>query len=272
MGERTFSEEQIQSLLNRATQLHMQDEGDKPGLTLKDLEHIAADTGVPPQYLREALHEADNHVSVRDVSGHTKTHVYVDQVIPGELTDDEWEQVVLRLRKEWSNDMGEAYGMGAIYGRGVTEELGKTREWRHTTSLGVVTTVTIRSSEGKQFLNIQRRVGLSSPRMEGLAYGGLLAVLVAGMGGAMLGSPLAAVLVFAAALAVFAPSVEYLDRRWREKMLKEMRVVTGDIAGMVRNETEATADSEKTAPLLDLDEAGDVETSAGSSASSVRSR
>ena len=83
MAERTFSEEQIQSLLKRATQLHMQDEVDKPGLTMKDLEHIAADAGIPPQYLRAALHEADHKVSVRDTQGHTKTHVFIERVVPG---------------------------------------------------------------------------------------------------------------------------------------------------------------------------------------------
>jgi hypothetical protein len=276
MGERTFSEEQIQSLLKRATQLHLQDEGDRPGLNLKDLEHIAADAGVPPQYLRAALQEADNQVSSRDVSGHTKTHVYIDRVIPGELTDDEWEQVVLRVRKEYSNDMAEAYGMGAIYGRGVTEMLGKSREWRHTSSMGVVTTLTIRSAEGKQFINIQRRVGLSSPRVEGLAYGALLALLATGIAGAILQSVLASVLVFAAALAICAPAVETLDRRWREKMLREMHGVTDDIAELVRNEEESGAEPEamleQPSPLLDLSEAEPAQTEESSAKSSIRSR
>lgn len=274
MAERTFSEEEIQALLKRATQLHMQDQGEKPGLNLKDLEHIAADAGVPPQYLRAALHEADHQVSSRDVSGHTKTHVYIDRVVPGELTDDEWEQVVLRARKEYSNDMAEAYGMGAIYGRGVTETLGKSREWRHTSTMGVVTTLTIRSAEGKQFINMQRRVGLGSPRMEGLAYGALVALLAAGIGGGILQSVLAAVLVFAAALAICAPAIEALDRRWREKMLREMHGVTDDIAALVRNESEIESEgtTEASSPLLDLDESEAVETEETGTRSTVRSR
>ncbi len=276
MAERTFSEEEIQSLLRRATQLHLQDEGDRPGLNLKDLEHIAADAGVPPQYLRDALQEADHHVSTRDVTGHTKTHVFIDRVIPGHLTDEEWEQVIFRVRKQYSNDMAEAYGMGAMHGRGVTETLGTTREWRHSSSMGVVTTLTIRSAEGKQFINMQRRVGLSSPRVEGLMYGTLLAFLAAGIGGAILQSTLAAVLVFVAALAICAPAIEALDRRWREKMLREMHGVTDDIAALVRNEEEAEADpdvlAEATQPLLDLDESEEQKTEGTSSQSSIRSR
>ena len=276
MAERTFTEEEIQSLLRRATQLHLQDEGDRPGLTLRDLEHIAADAGVPPQYLRDALQEADHQVSARDVNGHTKTHVYIDRVIPGNLTDDEWEQVIFRVRKEYSNDMAEAYGMGAIYGRGVTETIGKTREWRHTSSMGVVTTLTIRSAEGKQFINMQRRVGLASPRVEGLMYGALLAFLAAGIGGAILQSALAAVLVFVAALAISAPAIEALDRRWREKMLREMHGVTDDIAALVRNDVETEAEpvaaAESASPLLDLEESETEGSQETQTQSSIRAR
>ncbi|MBO6575042.1 MAG: hypothetical protein JJ896_06495 [Rhodothermales bacterium] len=258
MPNRTFSEEEIQALLKRATQLHLMDEGDKPGLTLKDLEHIAADAGIPPQYLRAALHEADNQVSSRDTSGHTKTHVFIERVVEGELDDDEWEQVVYRMRKEYSNDMNEAWGAPALYGRGVTETLGKTREWRHTSSLGVVTTLTIRSAEGKQFINFQRRVGLGSPRAEGWGYGAILALLAGAIAGGVLGSVLALFMVFFAVLFIAAPGIEYLDRRWRDKVLREMGGVADDICRVMHDPVAAQdheAAAEQVEPVVALDEA-----------------
>ena len=124
MGERTFSEEQVQSLLKRATELHLMEDGDRPGLTLKDIEHIAADAGIPPKYLRAALHEADHQVSTRNNSGHTRTHVFVERTVPGELTDEEWESVVFKLRKEYGSDLAGVYGLGAQYGLGLTSRWG----------------------------------------------------------------------------------------------------------------------------------------------------
>ncbi|NNL46864.1 MAG: hypothetical protein HKO76_00655 [Acidimicrobiia bacterium] len=238
MAERTFSEDQIQALLKRATELHLTDEVDKPGLTLRDLEHIAADAGIPPKYLRAALHEADHQVSTRDIVGQTKTHVFVERTVPGELSDSEWESVVYRLRKAYTNDLAEAYGATGQHGRGVSEELGKTREWRHASALGVVTTLTIRSAEGNQHIAFQRRVGLASPRVEGFAYGLFVALLVGLVATAIAKSVLVFVLAFVAALAFAAPGIEFLDRRWRAKTLREMTSVADDIQRLIRNEPE----------------------------------
>ncbi len=238
MAERTFTEEQIQSLLKRATELHLMDEVDKPGLTLRDLEHIAADAGVPPKYLRAALHEADHQVSTRDVAGQTKTHVFIERTVPGQLSDSEWESVVYRLRKAYSNDLAEAYGATGQHGRGVTEQLGNAREWRHASALGVVTTLTIRSAEGNQHIAFQRRVGLASPRVEGFGYGLIVALLAGLVAGAITKSILGVVLVFMAVLAIAAPGIEFLDRRWRGKILKEMETVADDIQSLIHNESD----------------------------------
>ncbi len=283
MSNRTFSEEQIQSLLKRATELHLMDEVDKPGLTLHDLEHIAADAGIPPKFLRAALHEADHQVSTRDVAGQTKTHAYIERTVPGELSDSEWESVVHRLRKAYTNDLSEAYGASGQHGRGITEELGKTREWRHTSSLGVVTTLTIRSAEGNQHIAFQRRVGIAAPRMEGIFYGLLVAAPIGLAAGGFLASVLAGVLVFFLALAAAAPGIEFLDRRWRDKTLREMKTVADDIQRIIRSEPEldeaqdAEADeaAEEVAVtsadvagerFLDLDAAGEESSSGGRSA------
>lgn len=238
MAERTFSEEQVQSLLKRATELHLMEDGDQPGLTLKDIEHIATDAGIPPKYLRAALHEADHQVSTRNNSGHTRTHVFVERTVPGELTDQEWESVVFKLRKEYGNDLAGVYGLGAQYGLGLTESLGNAREWRHSTTSGVVSTFTIRSAEGNQHISFQRRVGMSSPRVEGLAYGLIAALVAATVGGLITQSVLWVVLIFMAALAMAAPTIERLDRKWRNGKLANMEKVTDEIAQLIVNRDE----------------------------------
>ena len=280
MAERTYGEHEIKALLERAAQLQAMVGGDPTsdtGLTLAELEDIAAEAGIDPAFLRAAAREAETGPAPRTVAGQTKTHVFVERTVPGSLSDTEWEAAVLRLRQQFSSDLVTAFGGGPQYGPGIAEALGTTREWRHTTSLGVATTVTIRSVEGMQHLRIQRRVGLGSPRVEGISYGALLALLFSGIGIAVLSAPVLFVPLMIALFLLTFPLIELLDRRWRKQKLAEIQEVADDIAGIIRNAepeeeetraiTEETRGVEAIAPatpssharLLDLDALPDVD-------------
>jgi hypothetical protein len=263
MPERTFSQEQINSLLRRASELHVTADDEAPGLTLAELEQIAAESGIPPRYLRAALEEADHGVTNRDTFGQTGSHAFVERVIPGDLSGDDWEAVILKLRKKYGSDDPDPFGMGPLHGRGVTERLGSTHEWRHSTAMGVTSNFTIRSSKGKQHVSFQRRVGLGSPRAEGLGYGLLVAILAAMVMGGATESVWILFLTLAVVWAVAAPSIEALDRKWRGKILREMKGTVDDLDGLLREQEEEdsqlTADGleagvRETLGLLDLED------------------
>ena len=238
MNERTYTEREIEALLERAAHLQASaDEDEGHGLTLAELEQIAAESGIDPKFLRVAAREAKTGLSPHGVSGQTSTHVFVERTVPGTLTDDEWETVVLRLRKQFSSDLSSSFGQGPIYGPGVTEVFGTMREWRHTTGLGVSTTVTIRSVEGVQHMRVQRRVGLGSPRAEGIGYGATLALLLTAI--LIPATPLAPVAFVPLLLLLFLvafPAVEVLDRRWRQGKLEEVEEVVDAIAAIIRDD------------------------------------
>lgn len=261
MNERTFSDSEIQALMERAAQLQADTQNRTDhGLTFGELEQVAAESGIDPMFLRAALREAESGIGLRNVAGQTKTHVFVEQTVPGVLTDDEWEEVVLRLRQQFSNDMAMAYGMGSQYGPGVVEQLGKTRTWRHTTSMGVVTTVTIRSTEEAQHVRIERRVGLARPTAEGIGYGLIVAVLMASIAGGVAASALVGALVFLVTWLLSAPGITVLDRRWRQGKLDEIEDVADAIAGIIRNDeaidelATAEVEAEADAPEANLRE------------------
>lgn len=261
MTERTYGEREIKDLLERAAHLQAAsaDDGAGPGLTLAELEQIAAESGIDPQFLRLAAHEAEAGITPRDTSGQTDTHIFVERTVPGTLTEAQWESVVLRLRERFGSDLALSFGLGPQYGHGVTETLGTAREWRHTTSAGVSTTVTIRSVEGVQHLRLQRRVGLASPRLEGLMYGFFAALLAGLVGAAVTEAVWGLFLTLAAALALAAPAIEFLDRRWRGGKLDELNEVADDIANIIHDpaaQSEAPrsdAVAEIEAPAFDLD-------------------
>lgn len=255
MNERTFSDDEIQVLLERAAQL----QGDTQsrtdhGLTFGELEQVAAESGIDPMFLRAALRETDSGVGPRNVSGHTKTHVFVEKTVPGTLSETEWETVVLKLRERFSSDLAMSFGMGPQYGPGVVEQLGETQTWRHTTSAGVATTVTIRSTEGVQHIRIQRRVGLARPMVEGIGYGSIVAFLAGPIAGVMAGSEPVAILVFVLAWIVSALGITALDKAWRQRKLDEIDEVVDEIAQVIHDEAaEAVRAPETAAPRLDLD-------------------
>ncbi|NNF58600.1 MAG: hypothetical protein HKN04_10190 [Rhodothermaceae bacterium] len=238
MNERTYTEREIKALLERAAHLQASsDEDGGHGLTLAELEQIAAESGIDPKFLRVAAREAETGLSPHDVAGQTSTHVFVERTVPGTLSDTEWESVVLRLRKQFSSDLSGSFGQGPQFGPGVTEELGTMREWRHTTGLGVSTTVTIRSIEGVQHVRVQRRVGMGSPRAEGIGYGATVALLLTAI--LIPATPLAPVAFVPLLLLLFLvafPSIEALDRRWRQGKLEEVEKVVDAIAAIIRDD------------------------------------
>ena len=265
MNERTYSDTEIQALMERAAQLQADTQTRTDhGLTFSELEQVAAESGIDPMFLRAAQREAETGIALRDVSGQTKTHVFVEQTVPGTLSDSEWEGVVLRLRERFSSDLAMAFGAGQQYGPGIVEQLGQTRTWRHTTSMGVATTATIRSADGVQHIRIQRRVGLARPVAEGIAYGALVALVVAGIAGGVAGSALVFTLVFAVSLLLGAAGITALDKSWREDKQAEIEEVAADIAELIRNEEPVTEaplieTTSVAAPPFDLDALPDVD-------------
>ncbi len=259
MSERTFSEKEIQSLLERATQLQASKES-RPdlGLTLGELEQIAADAGIEPEYLRAAVREAESGIGLRNVHGHTNTHVFVERTVPGHLTEHEWHDVVLRVRNQFTNDSAASFGLGELYTRGTIEQLGSTREWRHTTTSGITTLVSIRSSDDMQHVRISRRVGLGSPRAEGIGYGLIASMITAFIAGAATDSVWILAMVLVSAIILFAPTIEWLDRRWRAKKLSEIEDVADDIARIVHNES-AEEEGNVGNPAISLDTLPDAE-------------
>ncbi len=273
MAERTFSEAEIRALIERASQLQAsQDQRPDFGLTIAELEQVAADSGIEPSFLRAAVREAETGVGLRDVHGHTDTHVFVERVVPGTLTDEEWHDVVMRLRSEFSSDTAAAFGGSAIQTQGVTEQLGSTREWRHTTMLGIATTVSIQSIDDVQHVRIQRLVGLGSPRAEGIGYGAMAALVAAFIAGGVNQSVWIFALVLIGALLVCAPVIEWLDRKWRNKKLDEIDSVADDIARIVHNDSDPVAGEEALRPALSLEELPDVQDVEIHSTPSTRSR
>jgi|GEM_PF-764082 len=220
-AHRTYSEKEIAALLKRTAQLQAEEveaaDENRSGLSLSELESIAGEAGLDPQFLHRAALELEHAAGKPLGKNKTKTHVRVDRVLPSTLTDDEWEEVVFALKRRFesqSYDMG--LGMGS-YGKGTMEQIGRSREWRHTSLSGVQTTVLLRPHKKGTNMEISQRVGFGSTKTESWAYGLPFAMMFALITGAVFKSALIGLAAMIGWTALLVPLTHYLDTRWREK-------------------------------------------------------
>ena len=159
MGEdgragRRYNEKQVGALIQRATELHEERTGQSErGLTLTEIEKIAAELGLPVQDMRNAALELET--SREGESGLDRPFsVSHSFVVEGEMTEEQWPDVLLELRD--------------FTGRsGSTTQLGQGREWTHDLgegSEGISFTrrrVLIRPKNGHTSIELQHHYGFA---------------------------------------------------------------------------------------------------------------
>ena len=283
MSDRTYSEREIADLIERAVERQQAARTAEAGerLSLAEIERIAAEAGIDPDHIREAAREMDAvGRTLKRESGQTQTTVYVERWIDAPLTPEAWEDAVAELRMRHGADLGAMMGQTA---GGTVQQIGNAYEWRHTSGLGVQTTVTASPRDGRTRLRLTQLVGLGSPRSEGIVYGVGLALLAAGAALAIaagadidtvLAPPLWAVLVFVATLVVAVPTVTSLDRAWRGKKHAALGALADDLVPTLGRARDGAAPiptppdavsmaGGRAAPSLDLDALPDAPADGG---------
>jgi hypothetical protein len=278
MAERTYTEQEVFEIIERAAELQMQaarNDADQTGLTLSELETVAKETGLDPAHLRRAVAELDEpgNALFDTNAGTTSTHIFVERWVPGALTPEVWEDIVAELRHRFDTDLGAM--MGVNYGTGTTEQIGRTLEWKHTSGAGVETRAMLRPRGDGVRIRLSQRVGWGNPVAESATYGASLAFLAACIAGPVSGSGWIAVAAALLTLLVAVPLILYADRAWRKKKHRELHDLADSISSLVATPIEAsagdavqqatgqetTASSSLDPSLLDRDRASDEQAS-----------
>ncbi|MEZ4702357.1 MAG: hypothetical protein R2834_18640 [Rhodothermales bacterium] len=283
MSERTYSEDEMALLLERAAELQTRQARARErsnGLTLTELEAIAGEAGLDPALLRQAAEEMDRlgPSLLGKSTSTTATHIHVEQWVDGDLTPEASEEVVDELRRRFeSASMAAASGMaaGTWGGAGTVEQVGRSLEWKHVSGYGIETSIRMRPRGERVHVRLSQRVGLAGDKIEGIFYGGVLAAVAGGVGLAALDSSLWGMLLFFIVAALAIPLVTYMDRNWRKKKHRQLDELGDRIAELiVENQTGApVVDRAGVAEsgLLTID-AEEREPEAGSTARRTRSR
>lgn len=274
MSSSSYSDQEIADILKRAAELQAAAERTadvRPGLTLKELEGVAADAGLDPQFVRQAAQEQRGAArpSLRRASAKSRTHVFAERHVAGTLTEESWEDTVLELRHRFDTDWSGAAWGTPEYGRGRTEQFGRAREWRHTAISGVETRLVVRPRDEAVDLHLSQRVGFGSPTAEGIGYGGILAGIIGVLIGIAASSEPIGLAAFLIAWILAAPIIRHLDLVWRAKKHAELEELADTAARLAvvpaapaseahaSDATGVRAAREDTTPSVSLDGLGE---------------
>lgn len=251
-NRKLYGEKEVRALLRRATLLQArEDEGPGTGLSLDEVEQIAAETGIDPRYVRTAAAElalARPAPRKRSLLGGSTT-IELARVVPGEAKEAQWEAMIHEIRRTFGQT-GQNARLGAAFewSNGPEPQL---VEAQVTVSprQGQTTVQVVRRSDGAVFL-LYLVAGIVT------LMGGMI---FASMAGGAMGLPAIAAIIGAFAAAALAAvramtaSSERKARRQMQQLLDQMEAILAPASARTHAPPALTADP--TSPeRLDLPE------------------
>lgn len=151
--QRLFGDEEISRILKRASA------PETSGLTLDELQQVAAEAGIDPRYVALAAGELERAGEADQRSFHLlggPVSTLEERVVERELTGAEREEMLAEIRRTFRK-------------AGTVSQVGRTLEWTHS-ERNDQTQVTITSRGGRTQLRVFQRF----PKMTVLTFGGIL--------------------------------------------------------------------------------------------------
>jgi hypothetical protein len=214
-----YSEKEVGTLIQRATEIQEgARESMERGLSLQEVEHIAAEIGIDLKHLQASAMELENRLDAGETFSFWGGPFVLDQkrVVEGKVTEEQWEQIVLGLRRL----------TGSV---GHTSPIGQIREWtRVIQDLGYVMEQTqVIVSPRKDQTTIELRVRYQGGALMTYVLGTVFSVAVAGifLDGAGLTDPVDTAIIVSSAtggLAAARTFIAYWARRQRKKLRRLM--------------------------------------------------
>ena len=117
--QRRYSEDEVSTILRLAMDRGGHEEMRRDGMSLDELVEVASEAGIEPNLIRSAAERLDTlEAPARGVDWlGVRPYTEIVRVVDGELSPDDWDEVVSELRSAFSGPTGKA------------SQLGKTSEW-----------------------------------------------------------------------------------------------------------------------------------------------
>jgi hypothetical protein len=245
-----FDEVQVARILRRTAELQA-GRPDEPvsGLSLIELQQLAAEAGLDPNLISAAVAEieADRNSEGNSWWGGPTTWV-TEQDVPFSVDDALWERMLVRIRSK-------------LGGTGSVDVRGRTREWTHDAKDGYAAQVTVTTDGDRSHVRIFR----SSPMAATLYY--IFSSILAFIGFLVLvleTGPLVGIPIWIAGVAALFFAVRWLvsrsaekDRRTTFSLMSELAAMGGRAKASETSEGQRTRTSDSP-PRITLPEDEDI--------------
>lgn len=190
-----YSDKEVSALIKRATELQEEESAPRrgtseAGMTLAELQEIAAEAGIDPKLIQRAAAQVDlpKSLTIGEKLAGGPLLISVERIVPGELSEEALSRIVPEIQR-------------VATGHGNASMVGRTLTWSSETSQRQRTfQVTVSAKDGETLIRAEER-------LHGLA-GSLFGGLMGGMGGGIgfgVGMPLGIEVLGSAAFAVGFP-------------------------------------------------------------------
>lgn len=245
MSKRVYSEQEVARLIRRAVELESERaksgrSGSDRGLTIQDLEKIAADSGIDPELMLQAANEIDHPEISEKFEETTKVNraeIIAEHWIKTNVTDQLLNDLITELNHRFGTSQDDINWWDRLWndysGKAVVKKTSTSADWRYTDEMELYTTRVLMQQRGDKLrIRVSKRQGWNLSWNSG---GGniLLAVistilfttLGALLGFTLLDSPVLGILGGLALTALMLPLSMMFSRRrlnWHKQEVTEI--------------------------------------------------
>ncbi len=262
MSERTFSGDEVSRIIKRAAELEAErslNRGDatRAGLTISELENIAADSGIDPDLIRVAAGEAPGFASGKaeeqaQSAAKTRTRgeeIASEYLVPGYLSDELTEALITELNHRygtsedditWWDDLWKSYA-----GKATIRKTKNSTEWRYTTENE---TYSVRALFQQRGENI--RIRISKKTLWGISWDQYMhanwllvpicLIVGGGIGHGLLDSPALGIGIGILAIILSYPFAKKASANFLEKHRDEVEMLGTDLENLAVQLAEQT--------------------------------
>lgn len=262
MSKRVYSEQEVARLIRRAVELESErtrsgGTGPEDGLTIHDLEKIAADSGIDPELMHRAAEELDNPSALQDIEDTTKVNkaeIVAEHWIKADVNSRILNDLIIELNQRFGTSQDDINWWDRLWndysGKAVVNKTATSADWRYTDEMEMYTTRVLMQQRGDKLrIRVSKRMAWNlSWNSEGLnvLFVVISAILITTfstvLGFTIFDSPIIGLLGGLALSALVAPLYLRFSRRWLNKHKQEVTDIAENLVIQTKRFSRETTD------------------------------
>lgn len=249
MSKRIYSEDEVAKLIRRAVELESErtttgrsESGN--GLTLQDLEKIAADSGIDPELMHKAASELENPNHTEEIEETTKVNkaeIVAEHWIKANVNSRILDDLILELNHRFGTSQDDINWWDQLWhdysGKAVVNKTATSADWRYTDEMELYTTRVLMQQRGEKLrIRVSKRLGWNiSWNSKGVNYSFSVAVTIlittvmGVLGFTLLDSPFLGTLGGLALSALAVPLYLQYSKHWLNKHKQDVTEIAENL-------------------------------------------